>query len=695
MADKIKTVKYSEVIKEENIALKKRREKLFGKGEAEKLESNRFGIALSGGGIRSATINLGFLKTMNRFGVLEKADYLSTVSGGGYTGAYVQTALKNGVPYEALFNEKHVNHLKARGSYLVPGIGLKKLWNQFLLITGFLFSLVMSWISPVIIIGLVYGLYRFLDELIVFGENSPQLRQAFFDQLFVYGGISLLGILGIHFLFNVIKNFDLDISLGLHKVEAVVVIIAGLCFIAAFFLGFEGINPGIFQVENFSLYLIIAVLLGILGMFTNPNSTSFHRFYRQRLSDAFLGFAGNYKNALLKDLFKVDETDKSHFNAPYPLVNTCLNLQASNDPNFMGTKASDYFLLSPLYCGAKLTDYVSTKDTYMYNRLTFPAAITVSAAAVNPGMGVYSNRVLSILTTILNLRLGYWMPNPLKLKETHPLVWWPLYFFYELLSQIGTDNKMLNISDGGHIENLAVYELLRRKCRLILAVDAGEDPNFIFEDLENLTIRARNELGLDIRFRKGNIPEETIRPRPSHGYSNERFAIADIFQLWEKVEENGKEEIKHYKDKKIGTLIYVKSSITAPEGRPDITRDSDPLKYNTYKYKIYHPTFPHEPTSDQFFDETQWASYYKLGQYLAADVMGIDNFAKYEDKECPQYNIDQLIAKFNPTARVVPEMVPLAPRPRTRGGVQLEVKSLKLDKKEALKEVDKEVPYKM
>ena len=695
MADKIKTVKYADVIKEENDLIKKRREKLFGEEAAKKLESNRFGIALSGGGIRSATINLGFLKTMNRFGVLEKADYLSTVSGGGYTGAYIQSSLKNGVPYTELFQEKHIGHLKEKGSYLVPGTGLKKLWNQFLLIVGFVFSLVMSWISPIVIIGLVYGLYRFLDELIAFGENAPQIRQSFLDQLYIYGGISLLGVIAIHFLFNVIRNFDLDISLGLHKIEGVAVVIGLIAFFGAFFIGFEGINPGVFQVENFSLYLVIAILLGILGMFTSPNATSFHRFYRQRLADAFLGFAGNYKNVLLKDLFQTDATDKCHYTAPYPLVNTCLNLQASNDPNFMGTKASDYFLLSPLYCGAKLTEYVSTKDTYMYNRLTFPAAVTISAAAINPGMGIYSNKILSILTTILNLRLGYWMPNPLKLKETHPLVWWPLYFFYELLSMIGTDNKMLNISDGGHIENLAVYELLRRKCRLILAVDAGEDRNFNFVDLENLTIRARNELGLDIRFRKGNIPEETIRPRPSHGYSSKRFAIADIFQLWEKVEYNGQEEIKHYKDKKVGTFIYVKSSITAPEGRPNITKDSDPLKYNTYKYKIYHPSFPHEPTSDQFFDETQWASYYKLGQYIAADVLGIDNFAEYDEKECPQYSIDALMAKFNPASRVMPKMVPLAPKPRTRGGLQLEVKSLKLDKEEAIKEVDKEVHYKM
>lgn len=694
MIEKVKTVKCSKVIEEENILLKKRRELLLGKQEAEKLPLNRFGIALSGGGIRSATINLGFLKTMNRCGILQKADYLSTVSGGGYTGGYIQTSLKNGVPYKDLFQEEHIKHMKERGSYMVPGTGFRKMWNQFLLVIGFLFSLLMSWLSPLVIIALVYGLYMFLDALIVFVPTAPQLRQDFFTELFKYGGISLLGVILIHYLLNVIKSFNLDISLGLHKVEAVAVMIGLLCFLFAFFLGFEGFSGGVFQMETFSLYLMMAILLGILGMFTNPNATSFHRFYRQRLADAFLGFAGNYKNVLLKNLFQIDDpTEKRHYNAPYPLVNSCLNLQASHDENFQGTKASDYFLLSPLYCGAKLTDYVSTKDTYMYNKMTFPAAITVSAAAVNPGMGIYSNKILSILTTVLNLRLGYWMPNPLKLKVTHPLVWWPMYFFYELLSKIGTDNKMLNISDGGHIENLAVYELLRRRCRLIIAVDAGEDANFAFIDLENLTIRARNELGLDIRFRKGNIPEDTIRPKPSHGYSEKRFAIADIYQLWDKVEEDGVEKIKYYKDKKVGTFVYVKSSVTAPEGRPKITQEKGE-DHNTYYYKIFHPNFPHEPTSDQFFDKVQWESYYRLGEFLGADVLDLKNYATYEDKDCPQYTIDSLINKFNPASRIMPEMAPLAPKLRSRG-VGLQVRSLKLDKEEAIKEVPKEVHYKM
>jgi len=149
-------------------------------------------------------------------------------------------------------------------------------------------------------------------------------------------------------------------------------------------------------------------------------------------------------------------------------------------------------------------------------------------------MGTYSNKLLSVLMTTFNVRLGFWISNPLKRNESER-VWWPWYFFKELFSKIGTANRKLNISDGGHIENLGVYELLRRRCRLILSVDAGADPLYGFADLEILTVRARNELGLSIEFRKGHIPEDVIRPKPSYGYSLERFAIADVYHLWDEI----------------------------------------------------------------------------------------------------------------------------------------------------------------
>ncbi|MCE7977798.1 MAG: patatin-like phospholipase family protein, partial [Nitrospira sp. NTP1] len=49
----------------------------------------RAGLCLSGGGIRSATFSLGVLQSLARLQLLDKFDYLSTVSGGGYIGSWL------------------------------------------------------------------------------------------------------------------------------------------------------------------------------------------------------------------------------------------------------------------------------------------------------------------------------------------------------------------------------------------------------------------------------------------------------------------------------------------------------------------------------------------------------------------------------------------------------------------------------
>lgn len=637
----------AEVIAKEDEQLRQRRLALRGTEAAENLDKTRIGIALSGGGIRSATINLGLLKTLNKFRILKSVDYISSVSGGGYTSAYLQATLKHAGSYDEIFTDQHVSYMRSRGIYLFPGTGLIKIWNQLILIIGYLVSLVMSWVSPLIMILLGIGIYWFSLELVQTDEN---LVSKGWEVVFFYGGSTLLFIFVLHYFSNILLNFDLNASALFNRLETLTVGVCIFALVLITLLSFQGMHSP--DWDKLFPAALISILLIVLGFFTNPNATSFHRFYRKQLADTFLHFTGYYRNVLLHELFAMDTEKESDKLAPYPLINTCLNLQAVNDQNFKGTKTNDYFLLSPLHCGSKLTGYVSTKENPGYRGMTLPAATTISAAAVNPGMGIYSNRISSILTTIFNARLGYWAFNPLKVGKTNPVVFWPFYFIYELLGMFGTNNRMLNISDGAHIENLGIYELLRRKCRLIIGVDSGADPMFSFYDLERLTIRARNELGVDIRFRPGQDPEDIIRPKPSHGYSRQRYAVADLYQIWDKVEKvvDGElcETIEHYQNKKIGTFIYVKSSVMAPEGRPKIPKD-DWLKYGTYKYKIYHPAFPHEPTSDQFFDPIQWESYYQLGQHIGSDVLGIDDFASYQDGSKQPFEItgEQLIEHFD------------------------------------------------
>jgi hypothetical protein len=146
--------------------LRLRRQKL-GMEHGTEANPNWFGIALYRRGIRSATINLGFLKTLNKYGILQKADYLSSVSGGGYTHAYVQGAAKETGDFNKLFNPVHVEAMRAHGEYMVPKTGpLGKNGNLVIIIIAFVVSWLMSLVSPVIVGGIAYSLYMVIASLV-------------------------------------------------------------------------------------------------------------------------------------------------------------------------------------------------------------------------------------------------------------------------------------------------------------------------------------------------------------------------------------------------------------------------------------------------------------------------------------------------------------------------------------------------
>ncbi len=697
----MESISCNEVIQKEQEHLRLRRQKLnIEHGTEEK--PNWFGIALSGGGIRSATINLGILKTLNKYGILQKADYLSTVSGGGFIHAYVQGTAKETGDFGKLFSAEHIEGMRKHGEYWVPHTGLLgKNGNLILLIISFVVSWLMSLVSPIIVVGIVYCLY--LIGASCLGENP-------FTNLNFLAGHDLSwwlmvipgGLLAIHFLVNIILNFNLGISKLFNRVESILVGFILILYAWMVVMGYRGV--GNIPFDDKVTYGIIAVLLFFIGFFTNPNALSFHRYYRKQLADLFLRFSGDHDNMPLGKVFDAKSDNPKDYISPYPLINTCLNLMNPlKDEAFQGTKTSDYFLLSPFFCGSKLVGYVPTDRYFDYQRMTLPAAVTISAAAVNPGMGMYSNKVLSLLMTTFNFRLGFWISNPLILVKARAIVWWPLYFFYELLGRIGSRKKMINISDGGHIENLGAYELLRRGCRLIIAVDAGEDKIYAFADLNNFIIRVRNEMGFEIRFRATEQPEELIRPRPSQVYSKKRYAVADIYKCWEEVPDPSQEDGKrvvNYSEKErnergpIGTFVYVKSSVRAPEGKPDLDK-RDELKYGTYKYKIYHPDFPHEPTSDQFFDKIQWEAYFQLGRYIGAEVLGVTDLdAAVAEKP----TVENLLEWFDYGINFFEEKLPTAAEsavPTTRSEDVLESFKLPSVAPQAVSPEKEEVKYQM
>ena len=347
-----------------------------------------------------------------------------------------------------------------------------------------------------------------------------------------------------------------------------------------------------------------------------PNANSLHRLYRDRLSDAFISAvsAAPSGEGCSLDTMKLSEINADR--TPYLLVNSALNIEGSSYVNKRARNA-DFFVFSRDYIGSHATGYVPT--TEMERRLPaldLATAMAISGAAASPNMGAQSLRILTPTLALLNIRLGYWMPNPSLAPDAidrrgkapkaehrgltgswlRDLVFNKLYLAAEMLSLLDETSPKVYLTDGGHIENLGIYELLKRRCRIIIAVDAEADPTLFFPSFVTLQRFARIDLGIRI-----DLPWQEIRER--------NIACANEVEL---AAGTGKSPTRllgshvavgtiQYPNAPNGWLIYIKSSLTGDEG--DLILD----------YKRRYGAFPHETTGDQFFGEAQFEAYRALG----------------------------------------------------------------------------------
>jgi hypothetical protein len=193
--------------------------------------------------------------------------------------------------------------------------------------------------------------------------------------------------------------------------------------------------------------------------------------------------------------------------------------------------------------------------------------------------------------------LNYWAAIPRKpsapdkLREPRWLLrmatpgWW--YFFKELTGLFMNEHSSyLNLSDGGHVENLALYELLRRRCKFIIAIDGEADPERSFHGLLTIVRLANIDLGVTIE------PDLDELRTDENDNSRSHFLLCKI----------------DYGQGRRGFLLYIKSSMTGNE--------TEFLQ----KYRAKHPTFPHESTADQLFDEAQFEAYRVLGEHVGEEL---------------------------------------------------------------------------
>ncbi len=340
------------------------------------------------------------------------------------------------------------------------------------------------------------------------------------------------------------------------------------------------------ELDDVVFILLTFTLLAFMVM-VDVNRSSVHPFYRDRLSNAYLihsGMDGVAEQADAQKLSMLYEGEKRQ-KAPYHLINVTLNLQGSDYRDLRGRRA-DFFFFSKCYTGGRRTGYCKTSELEKADsHVDLGTAMAISGAAAAPNMGTTTVPALVFVMTLLNVRLGYWLPNPAKLASSRfnsLLTAWAWYLVREAFGATNEKTRYVNVSDGGHLENLALYELLRRRCERIIVVDGEADPEMRFGGLMQVLRFARIDMGIEIE-----LDLEKLR-KDANGLSSAHGAVGKI----------------HYGGGEEGQLVYLKSSFTGSEGN------------EICDYRDRNKAFPHESTGDQFFDEAQFEAYRAIGHHI-------------------------------------------------------------------------------
>ena len=396
----------------------------------------------------------------------------------------------------------------------------------------------------------------------------------------------------------------------------VVLTIIGICGIAVFWFLYLFLSYLFIEKQlGYNLWIWgTATAIWLYTMvFIDINYTSLHGFYRDRLSRAFLVKYADPTVVNTQDtkLAHNDEQFLSEMNThdgPYHLINAAINLSKLDEAYKKGRHAQP-FLFSKCFIGSDATGYRPTETMESQSRkINLGTAMAISGAAASPHMGRNTNRVLAFVLAMANIRLNYWIPNPKYAQQRKhsylprsPLTRvGPVYLLKEMIGDLDARSLNINLSDGGHFENLGLYELLHRECRFIICGDGEADPALTFDGLANAIRMAQIDFGIKVEM--DGLDEIRV--------GEQNHAIGKI----------------HYSKDRIGWLLYLKLSLlgdnnlistlseSAYESSPlrDDNRRYDDNAYIAH-YKSRHPDFPHQSTADQFFDEQQFEAYRALG----------------------------------------------------------------------------------
>jgi hypothetical protein len=340
---------------------------------------------------------------------------------------------------------------------------------------------------------------------------------------------------------------------------------------------------------------MLLVLSLVMARYININRFSLHAMYRSRLIRAYLGASNPKRNAARFTGFAPEDNllmrDLRMGFKPFHVVNVALNLVSGERLAWQQRKAQS-FTVSPLHSGNYELGYRDSAEYGGRDGITLGTAVTISGAAASPSMGYHSSSVVGFVMTLLNARLGAWLGNPGDAGERTWKQDGPRSAVSSLVKEaLGLTNNTsayVYLSDGGHFENLALYEMILRRCRQIVVLDSGCDPTFTYEDLGNAMRKVRIDLKVPIEFE-----DQYMQPMRE---KKRRCAIATI--RYSAVDATWPD----------GQLIYIKPMLLGTEP-PDVEA-----------YAAANPSFPHQSTGNQWFNESQTESYRMLGLHTLDEI---------------------------------------------------------------------------
>ena len=392
----------------------------------------------------------------------------------------------------------------------------------------------------------------------------------------------------------------------------------------------------------FWILLGIALIVTVLSC-VDVTSLSLHPFYRGRLARAFAvrRIKGEPQGYKPEEGTWLDSYGRTAEGGPKFVFAAAAALSGDAKPA-PGLNAVSY-VLSADYIGGPALGWLDTNETIAISSsrikrdLTVQAAVAISGAAFASAMG-RMNKGFQSLLAVSGARLGTWLPNPVFVKNARDNAAQPLYpkalpsvrgagyFYRELFGIHRKQARLVQVTDGGHYENLGLVEALRRRCRLIYVIDGGGDTPPLLSGLSDAIRLARFELGVEIELdERGDYGVPNLAPGsaepfgPGHAFHslNSRLTAGAVVRgLVTYPAAAGMGE------NNIGMLIVAKAVLW--HELPDWVL--------TYGAGGSGASFPNDKTSDQWFNEAQFAAYTEVGRRIAVKARTVGS---YEEQPVP------------------------------------------------------------